>query len=65
MHCAPTHVLTAIASASTNGWVYDGLHHPQYDEQNGKTIYLTYTRDPGTDLFAREMRLVRVSLELR
>lgn len=61
---APSHVLTAMASANTNGWVYDGLTHPQYNDQDGKTIYLTYTRDPGTEWFAREMRLVRVALEL-
>ena len=61
---APTHLVTAMASANTNGWVYDGLTHPQFNEQDGHIIYLTYTRDPGTEWFAREMRLVRVSLDL-
>jgi hypothetical protein len=58
-----TKVTAALASQNTNGWVYDGLTHPQYNEQDGRIIYLTYTRDLGSPLFARELRLVRVSVE--
>ncbi len=38
---ALSNVLTAMASANTNGWAYDGLTHPQHNDQDGKTIYLT------------------------
>jgi hypothetical protein len=47
------------ASENTNGWVYDGLMHPDLAEQDGRVIYVTYTRDVAAE---REMRLVRVTL---
>ncbi len=61
----PTHVANALPSASGNGWVYDALSHPQLSEQNEAAIYVTYTRDLGTAWFAREMRLLRVTLSAR
>jgi len=60
---SPILLTNALSSANTNGWVYDGMSHAQFDEQDGKIIYLTYTRDPGTNgWFGREVRLVRVQL---
>ena len=58
----PTHVANALPSANTNGWVYDGLSHPLLSTPGDPFIYVTYTRDPGTAWFAREMRLLRVTL---
>ncbi len=58
----PTHVANAQPSANTNGWVYDGLHHPHLRALDEPVMYVTYTRDPGTEWFAREMRLLKVTL---
>ncbi len=41
-------------------WVYDALAHPEYDEENGRFIYVTYSR--ATGFLASERRLVRIEL---
>ena len=42
-------------------WVYDALAHPEYQQDNGRIIYITYTRNTGS--LQSEMRLVKVELE--
>ncbi len=42
-------------------WVYDALAHPEYQRENGRIIYVTYTRNTG--FLQSEMRLVEVELE--
>jgi len=54
-------VTQALDSGNTNGWVYDALAHPEFNENNGSTQYITYTRDTG--FFQREMRLLRIDIE--
>jgi hypothetical protein len=43
------------------GWIYDALAHPELSQDNGRIIYITYSRElePGKS----EMRLVSVQLE--
>lgn len=42
-------------------WVYDVLAHPEYQREDGRFIYVTYTRNTG--FLQSEMRLVEVELE--
>lgn len=56
----PVKITTALPSQNTNGWVYDGLAHAEMSEEDGRFVYITYTRDSGTG--TREMRMLRVEL---
>lgn len=56
----PVLVFKAKRPESDLGWVYDALEHPEYAVDNGKTIYITYSRQTGLQNF--EMRLVSVQL---
>ncbi len=48
-----------LPSDNGNGWVYDGLMHPDLTTENGQVLFLTYTRGvAGT----REVRLLKVRL---
>jgi hypothetical protein len=49
-------------SKSSTGWIYDALAHPEFSEEEGKTIYITYSRQTGPR--TSEIRLVAVDLEL-
>lgn len=53
------------AEAPTNelGWIYDALAHAEYQQENGQTIYISYSRE--TDFLAFEMRLVKVELRVQ
>lgn len=42
-------------------WVYDALAHPEYDQEDGRFIYVTYSR--GTGFLSSERRVVKVELQ--
>jgi hypothetical protein len=52
---------TAEDSSSELGWVYDALAHPELSQDNGRIVYVTYSR--YTDPHRSEMRLVALELE--
>lgn len=45
------------------GWIYDALAHPELSRDNGRTMYITYSRHIG--LFQTEFRLVAVEAALK
>ena len=55
----PVKITQPLPSDNGNGWVYDGIMHPELASNSGQTLTLTYTRQAGP---AREMRLLRVEL---
>jgi hypothetical protein len=44
------------------GNAYDAVSHAEYEEQNGKVLYFTFTRSNGQGWFGSELALVRVTL---
>jgi Domain of unknown function (DUF4185) len=44
------------------GNAYDAASHPEYEEQNGKVLYFTFSRSNGQGWFGAEFALVRVTL---
>lgn len=58
---APAVAFDAKPPASETGWIYDALEHPEYAEEEGRRIFVTYSRQTGPESF--EQRLV--SLRLR
>lgn len=45
-----------------DGNAYDAVPHVGYEEQNGKVLYVTFSRSNGQGLFGSELALVRVTL---
>ena len=58
---APIALFTADVPANIYGWVYDFIAHPEFSMDNGKTIYITYTKK--TDQLHSQLQLVAVELE--
>jgi len=58
---AATRLFRARASVMEPSWVYDAVMHPEFESDNGRTIYVTYTRQLGS--FASELRVVAVELQ--
>lgn len=56
----PLKAFDAIAPLNDIGWIYDALEHPEYAGENGRVIYITYSRQTGPLTF--EMRLVALTL---
>jgi hypothetical protein len=54
-------VAAALPSTNGNGAVYDAIMHPQYSDNNGQSVLVTYTRQPASG--PRELRALRVELE--
>lgn len=54
----PLKAFDAMPPANTIGWIYDAMEHPEYARDNGRMIYITYSRQTGPLTF--EMRLVSV-----
>jgi len=52
----------AKETSSPTGWVYDALAHPELSTDNGRSIYVTYSRH--TARFQTEIRLVEVKVAL-
>jgi hypothetical protein len=50
------------APENTHGWVYDFLAHPEYSQDNGRIIYVTYTMK--LDQMHSETRLMTVELDI-
>ena len=44
------------------GNAYDAASHLEYEEQNGKVLYFTFSRSTGQGLFGADFALVRVTL---
>lgn len=59
---APTRLFSIDAPENVYGWVYDILAHPEFSQDNGRIIYITYTKK--LDQMTSELRLVAVELEL-
>jgi hypothetical protein len=51
-----TKIFTAMQPTAGVSWVYDTLTHPEFNGENGRTMYLSYSRGTGT--FSSEVRLV-------
>ena len=51
----------AHAPANDTGWIHDAVMHPEYELDNGRVIFVTYTRQ--TAPFQSELRLVSVELQ--
>jgi hypothetical protein len=45
-----------------NGGAYDAASHAEFEEQNGKVLYVTFSRSNDKGLFGSEFALVRVTL---
>lgn len=59
---APVELFSVEAPENVHGWVYDFLAHPDLSQDNGRTIYITYTIK--TDPMTSEMKLVAVDLDM-
>ncbi|MCB1690096.1 MAG: hypothetical protein KDI33_16490, partial [Halioglobus sp.] len=58
----PIEIFSIDAPHNLNGWVYDFLAHPEYSQDDGKVIYITYSIK--FDEMYSELRLVAVELLL-
>ncbi|MDF1594151.1 MAG: DUF4185 domain-containing protein [Desulfobacterales bacterium] len=56
----PLKAFDAMPPLNAIGWIYDAMEHPEYARDNGRMIYITYSRQTGPLTF--EMRLVAVML---
>ena len=59
---APTKLFSVDAPENSNGWVYDFLAHPEFSQDNGRIMYITYSKK--IDELYSELRLVAIELEL-
>jgi hypothetical protein len=59
---APIELFSVDAPANVYGWVYDFLAHPEFSRDNGRTLYISYTRK--TDQLHSRLHLVGVTLDL-
>jgi len=57
----PVEAFKAKAPANKIGWIYDALEHPEYRQDNGRILYITYSRQTSDTAF--EIRLVSVRIE--
>ncbi len=58
---SPLTIFTAEPPVASHGWVYDALAHPEYSQDNGRIVYITYTR--ATAPYHSEMKLIAIELE--
>jgi hypothetical protein len=58
----PVALFTVDAPENAHGWVYDFLAHPEYSQDNGRIIYVTYTMK--LDQMRSETRLMAVELDI-
>ena len=59
---APIELFNVDAPENVYGWVYDFLAHPEFSQDHGRTLYISYTRK--TDQVHSRLHLVGVTLEL-
>lgn len=48
---------------TSEGWIYDMAVHPEFSEENGRIMYVSFSRPKGTGWFDSEIAVVRVELE--
>jgi hypothetical protein len=48
---------------TTEGWIYDMAEHPEFSEEDGRILYVSFSRPTGTGWFDSEMAVVRVELQ--
>ncbi len=48
---------------TTEGWIYDMVVHPEYSEENGRVMYISFSRPKGTGWFDAEFAVERVELQ--
>ena len=48
---------------TTEGWIYDMAAHPEFSEENGRVMYVSFSRPKGTGWFDSEIAVVRVELQ--
>lgn len=58
---APKELFTVEAPENVYGWVYDFLAHPELSQDDGRTIYITYSH--STDEKHTQLKLVAVEVE--
>lgn len=58
---APIKLLSVDAPENPYGWVYDFLAHPEFSEEGGRVIYITYSKK--TEQTRSHMHLVAVEIE--
>ena len=58
---APLRLFSVDAPENVYGWVYDFLAHPEFSQDNGRIIYITYTKK--IDKMNSELILVAVELD--
>lgn len=58
-----TAVLFTGDRKTTEGWTYDMAVHPEFSEENGRILYVSFSRPKGTGWFASEIAVVRVELK--
>lgn len=56
----PLHAFNAEAPLNDIAWVYDALEHPEYNQGDGRYVYITYSREIGFLSF--ELKLVAVEV---
>ena len=57
----PVELFKALAPENKIGWIYDALEHAEYSQENGRILYITYSRQTAPTAF--EFRLVSVQIE--
>ena len=57
----PRELFAALEPEDDLGWVYDAMAHPEFSEDDGRVIYVTYSRHIKPD--NSEMRLLAIELE--
>ena len=58
---APTELFSVEAPENVFGWVYDFLAHPELSQDNGRSIYITYSQ--SIDDKHSQMKLAAVEIE--
>ena len=58
----PMEIFSVDAPDNPYGWVYDFLAHPEFSQDNGRVIFITYSKKIAHQL--SELRLVAVHLEM-
>ncbi len=57
----PVVAFRALAPSDPESWVYDALAHPEYERDQGRIQYVSYSRQTGFLRF--EVRIVKLELE--
>ncbi|HRI65777.1 MAG TPA: DUF4185 domain-containing protein [Polyangium sp.] len=48
---------------TSEGWIYDMAVHPEFSEENGRIMYVSFSRPKGMGWFDSEIAVVRVELD--